>query len=69
MLSFEWLDSVPMSVARATFLVLFVVIGFLVLLIPREKILEGVERPRWHHDLKLWAWGVLAVIFITYSIF
>lgn len=69
MLNFDWLAPVPPPVARWVFLVLFIVIGLLVLLIPREKILEGVEEPRWYHDLRLWAWGVLALIFITYCVF
>ena len=69
MLNFDWLAPVPVSAARWVFLVLFVVIGLLVLLLPRASILEGVERPRWYHDLRLWAWAVLALIFITYTIF
>ena len=69
MLNFDWLSDVPLPIARGVFLALFVVIGLLVLLIPREKIYEGIERPRWYHNLKLWAWAVLAVIFIAYSFF
>jgi hypothetical protein len=51
------------------FLALFVVSGLLVLMIPKASILEGVENPRWWHNLKLWALGVLAIIFTIYSIF
>jgi len=48
---------------------LFVISGLLVLLIPKRSIYEGVENPRWWHNLKLWALGVLAIIFTIYVIF
>jgi len=69
LLNFHWLAGVPLAVAQALFLVLFVVIGLLVLTIPRSHIYEGVERPRWWHNLKLWALGVLLMIFVTYCLF
>jgi len=69
MLNFDWLKWVSMPAARGVFLVLFVFSGLLVLMIPKASILEGVENPRWWHNLKLWALGVLAVIFTIYSIF
>jgi hypothetical protein len=69
MLNFDWLRAVPLPVAKAVFLTLFVVSGLLVLLIPKASILEGVEHPRWWHNLKLWALGVLAIIFTIYFIF
>lgn len=69
MLNFDWLTGVPPGAAKGVFLVLFVVIGLLVLLIPKDYIFEGVENRRWWHNLKLWAIGVLAFIFVTYCIF
>jgi hypothetical protein len=69
LLNFEWLTEVPISSAKGVFLVLFVVIGVLVLLIPGEYVYEGVENRRWWHNLKLWAIGDLAFIFVTYYIF
>jgi hypothetical protein len=69
MLNFDWLRGVPLPVAKAVFLTLFVLSGLLVLLIPQASILEGVENPRWWHNLKLWALGVLAIIFTIYLIF
>ena len=69
MLNFDWLASVSMPAARAVFLVLFVVIGLVIQLIPGHRVYEGVERPRWFHDVRLWAWLVLGVIFVTYSVF
>ena len=69
MLNFDWLAWVPLSAARGVFLALFVVIGLLVWRVPNAAIYEGVEHPRWWHNLKLWAWFVLAVIFATYSVF
>jgi hypothetical protein len=69
MLNFDWLQSVSPTVAKAVFLVLFVVIGLLVLMIPPSEIYEGVQRPRWWHNLKLWALGVLLLIFATYCAF
>lgn len=68
-LNFDWLRAVPPTGAKAVFLILFVVIGVLVLMIPRQHIYEGVERPRWWHNLKLWAIGVLLMIFATYYVF
>lgn len=69
MLNFDWLRGVPPAAAKAVFLGLFLFCGLLVALIPREYIYEGVENPRWWHNLKLWALGVLAIIFTIYSIF
>jgi len=69
MLNFDWLKWVSMPMAKAVFLALFVISGLLVLMIPKASILEGVENPRWWHNLKLWALGVLAVIFTIYYIF
>ena len=69
MLNFDWLAGVPIGVAKAIFLVMFVLIGLLVSLIPREYIYIGVKDRHWWHNLKLWAWGVLALIFVVYYIF
>ena len=69
MLNFDWLRGVSPAAAKAIFLGLFLVCGLLVMLIPRAYIYEGVESPRWWHNLRLWALGVLAIIFTIYSIF
>ncbi len=69
MLNFDWLKWVSLPAAKATFLALFAVSGLLVLMIPKKSIYEGVENPRWWHNLKLWAIGVLAIIFTIYVIF
>ncbi|MCU0915483.1 MAG: hypothetical protein MUC88_13090 [Planctomycetes bacterium] len=69
LLNFHWLAGVPLVAAQAAFLVLFVIIAMLVLSIPTVHIHEGLERPRWWHNLKLWAWGVLLMIFVTYCLF
>jgi len=42
---------------------------FLVLLIPNDYIYKGLKKRRWWLNLKLWALGDLAFIFITYYIF
>ncbi len=69
MLNFDWLADVPTGTARWVFLILFIAIGLLVWMIPDEYIYEGVEQPRWWHNLKVWALGVLAFIFVTYYVF
>ena len=69
MLNFDWLSGVPISIAKGVFLTLFVVIGVLVQLIPKDQIFEGLAERHWWLNLKLWAWAVLGVIFITYWIF
>jgi hypothetical protein len=69
MLNFDWLKWVSLPAAKGVFLALFAFSGLLVLMIPKASILEGVEDPRWWHNLKLWALGVLAIIFTIYSIF
>ena len=68
MLNFDWLRGVSPAAAKWVFLTLFLLSGVLVLLIPRAYIYEGVERPRWWHNLKLWALGVLAIIFTIYYV-
>ncbi|MEK7994828.1 MAG: hypothetical protein AAB403_13575 [Planctomycetota bacterium] len=69
MLNFDWLRGVSPAAAKGVFLTLFIVSGLLVLMIPKASIYEGVENPQWWHNLKLWALGVLAIIFTIYSIF
>ncbi len=68
-LNFEWLAGVSIGAAKNVFLVLFALIGILVLLIPNDYIFQGVEKRKWWLNLKLWALGDLAFIFITYYIF
>ena len=69
MLEFDWLAGISTQTAKWVFLLLFILIGLLVSMLPKSEIYEGLENPRWWHNLKLWAWGVLGLIFITYSIF
>ena len=69
MLNFDWLSGVSLEAARAIFLVLFIIIALLVLMVPKAHIYEDVEKPRWWHNLKLWALGVLLMIFVTYWVF
>ncbi len=69
MLNFDWLTGISMPVAKMIFLGLFVFLGILVLLIPKSFIYEGVENPRWFHNIKIWAIGDLLFIFIVYFIF
>ena len=68
-LNFEWLAGVSLGTAKNVFLVLFVLIGILVLLIPNDYIFKGAKKRKWWFNLKLWALGDLAFIFITYYIF
>ncbi len=68
-LNYEWLAGVSIGAAKNVFLVLFVLIGILVLLIPNDYIYAGVKKRKWWLNLKLWALGDLAFIFITYYIF
>jgi hypothetical protein len=71
MLNFNWLSGVTPEQAKWIFLGLFILIGLLVLLIPRDYIFEGVpkEERYWYMNLKLWAWVVLGILFYTYYIF
>jgi hypothetical protein len=69
MLNFDWLKGVSPAAAKMIFLGLFLVSGLLVMMIPKEYIYEGVTSPRWWHNLKLWALGVLAIIFTIYYTF
>jgi hypothetical protein len=68
-LNFDWLAGLPVGAAKNVFLGLFVLIGILVLLIPNDYIFKGVTKRKWWLNLKLWALGDLALIFITYYIF
>jgi len=68
-LNFDWLTGLSINAAKNIFLGLFVLIGIMVLLIPNDYIYKGVEKRKWWLNLKLWALGDLALIFITYYIF
>lgn len=69
MLNFDWLNGVPASTAKWIFYILFIGIGILVLLVPNDSIYEGVENPKWYHNIKIWAIGDLLFILIVYAIF
>ncbi len=69
MLNFDWLADVPVEYAKWIFLILFMLIGVLVLLIPKDFIYEGLEKIRWYHNLKIWAIGLLVFISFVYYIF
>lgn len=71
MLNFDWLEGVSQETAKMVFLALFVLIGILVLLIPNDYVFIGIEKDKrhWWNNLKLWAIGVLALLFLTYCIF
>ncbi|MHC4497355.1 MAG: hypothetical protein ACYSYM_16195 [Planctomycetota bacterium] len=68
-LNFEWLAGLSIGAAKNVFLALFVVIGILVLLVPNDYVFQGAKKRRWWLNLKLWALGDLAFIFITYYVF
>ncbi|MHC4207464.1 MAG: hypothetical protein ACYSTT_22640 [Planctomycetota bacterium] len=68
-LNFDWLAGLSVVAAKNIFLALFFFIGILVLLIPNDYIFKGVTKRKWWLNLKLWALGDLAFIFITYYIF
>lgn len=68
-MNFEWANRVSSDTSKAVFLVLFIVIALLVQMVPKAYIYQGVEHPRWWHNLKLWAWGVLSFIFAVYWVF
>lgn len=71
MLNFDWLSGVSQENAKNIFLILFVIIGFLVLLIPNDYAYEGVKKSdrHWYNNLKLWSIGSLAILFVIYYIF
>jgi hypothetical protein len=68
-LNFDWLAGLSVGAAKNVFLALFVFIGILVILIPNDYIYKGLTKRKWWLNLKLWALGDLALIFITYYIF
>lgn len=68
-LNFEWLAGISIGSAKNVFLALFILIGILVLLIPNDYVYQGIEKRRWWLNLKLWAIGDLAFIFVTYYVF
>ena len=68
-LNFDWLSWLSDDAAKNVFLVLFILIGVLVWMLPKDYIYEGIENPKWWHNLKLWVTGVLAMIFVTYLLF
>lgn len=69
LLNFEWLAGLSPEAAKGVFLVLFIVIGVLVWRVPDAEVYAGVDEPRWWHNLRIWATGVLAFIFVTYLLF
>ncbi len=69
MLNFNWLADIPIDSAKWIFLVLYILIGVLILFIPKDFIYEGIENVKWFHNLKIWAIGLLGVIFVVYYIF
>ena len=68
MLNFDWLSGVPQETAKMIFLGLYAIIGILIMLIPNEYIYQGLkkEERHWYTNLKLWSWGVLAILGTIY---
>jgi amino acid permease len=69
MLNFDWLANIPVESAKWIFLILFILIGVIIQLVPKKIIYEGLTEVRWWHNLKLWAHGLLAFIFVVYYAF
>lgn len=69
MLNFNWLNWVTAAQAKWVFYGLFIFIAILVLLAPKDLIYEGIENPKWYHNLRIWAILDLVFIFIVYAIF
>ncbi len=71
MFNFDWLSDISQENAKMIFYVLFILIGILVLRIPKEYIYVGVQENdrHWWNNLKLWSIVVLFILFLIYYIF
>ncbi|MDN3596908.1 hypothetical protein [Zunongwangia endophytica] len=71
MLNFDWLSGVSQETAKIIFLAFYAVIGFLVLLLPKEYVYQGIpeEDRHWWNNLKLWSIVVLLILASIYSNF
>ncbi len=69
MLNFDWLANVSIESAKWVFLGLFILIGVIILFIPRKFIYQGIKDIKWYHNLKIWSIGLLSFIFVVYYFF
>lgn len=68
MLNFDWLSGVSQETAKMIFMGLYGLIALLVLMIPNDYIFEGLKKEErlWYRNLKIWSWGVLAILASIY---
>ncbi len=66
MLDFDWLADLPPFWARAMVIGFFLAALVFALTRRRSDIFEGVERPRWYMNLKLW---VLVLVVIQVGLY
>lgn len=66
MLNFDWLTGLPIATARLIFLGLYMIIAGLIWCVPRAYVYHAVEEPKWWHNLKLWATGILGLMTLCY---
>jgi len=64
----DWLGSLPMSVAVACAISLFVVAGIWVWTLRREFIFRGAPDQKWWRDLRIWSMVVLLPYIAIYLI-
>lgn len=69
MLNFSYLNDIPETGVKLIFFLLFLIAAILIYMIPKEYITSGVEKPKWYHNLKFWAVGVLSILSFLHIIF
>lgn len=69
MLNFEFLSQISAGTAKMIIIALFGIIIGLVWLVRRDFILQGVDRPRGWHNLRLWATVVVLLLASIYLYF
>ena len=69
MFNFDWLSQLPLTSAKAVFLVLFLAIAFLISRLPRSYLTpKSGPAPIWS-DLRLWAYALMLMMACLYYLF
>lgn len=69
MLNFNWLNGVPLNWARASIIMIYILILVAVWFLKNSYIFQGAPDQKWWRNLKLWATVAIATQLFAYLYF
>lgn len=69
MLNFDWLARLSLWHAKLAIIFLFILLGMFVFSLKDSYVTAGISKPRFWHNLKYWAYGILIIMVLIYLYF